>query len=855
MAATVMRPASTAVSGGGTTGGKRYRIEKTLGEGTYGKVKLAFDNYTREKVAIKIIRKENVKTPKDMERVRREIDILSVLRHPHIIKVIDVVETRTNIIIVMEYAVNGELFDYINERRYLDEAESRKYFRQIISAVDYCHKNLVVHRDLKLENLLLDKDFNIKIIDFGLSNQFHNDTLLNTFCGSPLYASPEMIQGKDYHGPEVDCWSLGVVLYTLLCGTMPFDDSDMKHLVDSITHASYPSPKGLTKLATDLLSRLLRANPKKRATIENIRVHPWTNDGYTRPPMQQPLSTVNHGNRRRLSNKISCLSETPIKGLTPNSRTKSDSKLSDHMGRISIKPKTPSSARTERPSSVGGVKTGLTNPNVKRKLMSEPASPKIGFREPLHTQPIKEADRETERGERELERPKSAAAMLSKPQMPAKPPRPSRSRLGKCDMVTDVATDDTDSPEDNKQGAKRSSSCNRDTSDTSEPHYLTPDRRTLSENINLAKYGSDYDASPDFRPPQISGEGEITMVDSESHLFDGFGGSMRSIQQVHLNMDNHIEELSNLLKAKEDDDTSTAGDTLSVTPVPKNKNDHELQPGPENINKTPKVVKKEAVVTTTKTPLEREKSLTRTPLKGPGSTARSKAAINKTTLGAKRPRPVSSNTAQRAKSIAARDRPSSTRTKPSTAPAKPNSAGTVAVRNRRNSDVCSTSSVRSLVSEPKSVTPRGSLRGNPTAATSPAKRNTKIVAKSKVDCHRAPIAPPRTAKDKASEHIIPPKSNDKTTVSSKISSYITGSKPRPKTSAQTNENKTPESKSPTATPTTPRGSSRTVKTVQQGKEESKSSLLPRYKGQTPVKGKSNTTPVTKDSTKPTTPFR
>jgi len=278
------------------------------------------------------------------------------------------------------------------------------------------------------------------------------------------------------------------------------------------------------------------------------------------------------------------------------------------------------------------------------------------------------------------------------------------------------------------------------------------------------------------------------------------------------------------------------------------------------VNKTPKVVKKEPVVTSTttvtKTPLEREKSLTRTPLKGPGSTARSKAAINKTTLGAKRPRPASSNTAQRAKSIAARDRPSSTRgVKPATAPAKPNSAGTVAARNRRNSDVCSTSSVRSLVSEPKSTTPRGSLRGNPiTSATSPAKRNTKIVAKSKVDCHRAPTAPPRTAKEKTSEHIIPPKTNDKTTVSSKISSYITGSKPRPKTSAQTNENKTPESKSPTATPTTPRGSSRTTKTVQQGKDDSKSSLLPRYKGQTPVKGKSNTTPVTKDS-KPTTPFR
>ena len=526
--------------------------------------------------------------------------------------------------------------------------------------------------------------------------------------------------------------------------------------------------------------------------------------------MQQPLSTVNHGNRRRLSNKISCLSETPIKGLTPNSRTKSDSKLSDHMGRISIKPKTPSSARTERPSSVGGVKTGFTNPNVKRQLMSEPASPKSGYREPLHTQPIKEAERETER---ELERPKSAAAMLSKPQMPAKPPRPSRSRLGKCELGTDVATDDTDgdSPEDSKKAAKRSSSCNRD-SDPSPPHYLTPGRRTLSENINLAKYGSDYDASPDFIPPQINGEGEITMVDSESHLFDGFGGSMRSIQQVHLNMDNHIEELSNLLKAKEDDDTSTAGDTLSVTPTPKNKNEQEVQPAP-----TPRVMKKEPVVasTATKAPLEREKSLTRTPLKGPGSTARSKAAINKTTLGAKRPRPASSNPAQRAKSIAARDRPSSTRTKPSTAPAKPSSAGTVAARNRRNSDVCSTSSVRSLVSEPKSTssTPRGSLRGNSITAASPAKRNTKIVAKSKVDCHRAPTAPPRTAKDRTSEHIIPPKSNDKTTVSSKISSYITGSKPRPKTSAQTNENKTPESKSPTSTPTTPRGS-RTVKPVQ-----------------------------------------
>ncbi|KAF7145340.1 hypothetical protein RHSIM_Rhsim04G0117100 [Rhododendron simsii] len=254
-----------------------YKLGRTLGIGAFGKVKLAIHILTEIKVAIKILKRKSI-NDSDAEKVRREINNLRLCSHPHIVRLYEVIESRSKIYVVMEYMNSGELFDYITERGRLKEDKARHFFQQIISGVECCHHHMVVHRDLKPENLLLDSKHNVKIADFGLSNIMRDGHFLKTSCGSLNYAAPEVISNKLYAGPEVDVWSCGVILYALMCGRLPFDDDNLPALYAMINvgyNGVYTFPNYLSIAARDLISRMLIVDPISRLSIPEIRRHPW----------------------------------------------------------------------------------------------------------------------------------------------------------------------------------------------------------------------------------------------------------------------------------------------------------------------------------------------------------------------------------------------------------------------------------------------------------------------------------------------------------------------------------------------------------------------------------------------------
>ena len=236
---------------------------------------VAVHEVTQQKVAIKILNRKKLKSMDMGAKVSREIKILRLFQHPHIIRLYEVIDTPTDIFVVMEYVPNGELFDYIVTRGRLAEDEARRFFQQIVSGIDYCHAHMVVHRDLKPENLLLDAEQNVKLADFGLSNMMRDGHFLSTSCGSPNYAAPEVISGNLYAGPEVDVWSCGVILYALLCGSLPFDDDNIANLFRKIKSGIYAMPSHLSDGARDLIPKMLIVDPMKRISIAQIRKHPW----------------------------------------------------------------------------------------------------------------------------------------------------------------------------------------------------------------------------------------------------------------------------------------------------------------------------------------------------------------------------------------------------------------------------------------------------------------------------------------------------------------------------------------------------------------------------------------------------
>jgi MAP/microtubule affinity-regulating kinase len=256
----------------------KYKLLKTIGKGNFAKVKLAKHVPTGKEVAIKIIDKTQL-LPGSLQKLFREVRIMKMLDHPNIVKLLQVIETEKTLYLVMEYASGGEVFDYLVLHGRMREKEARAKFRQIVSAVQYCHQKRIIHRDLKAENLLLDSEMNIKIADFGFSNEFTPGGKLYTFCGSPPYAAPELFQGKRYDGPEVDVWSLGVILYTLVSGSLPFDGSTLRELRERVLRGKYRIPFYMSTDCENLLKKFLVLNPLKRASLEVIMKDKWMNLG------------------------------------------------------------------------------------------------------------------------------------------------------------------------------------------------------------------------------------------------------------------------------------------------------------------------------------------------------------------------------------------------------------------------------------------------------------------------------------------------------------------------------------------------------------------------------------------------
>ncbi|XP_075502908.1 CBL-interacting protein kinase 23-like [Primulina tabacum] len=286
----VMASKSSVAGGSGSSAGRtrvgRYELGRTLGEGTFAKVKFAKNLETGENVAIKILDKEKVLKHKMIGQIKREISTMKLIRHPNVIRMFEVMASKTKIYIVMEFVTGGELFDKIASRGRLKEDEARTYFHQLINAIDYCHSRGVYHRDLKPENLLLDTTGILKVSDFGLSalsQQVREDGLLHTTCGTPNYVAPEVINNKGYDGAKADLWSCGVILFVLMAGYLPFEESNLMTLYKRIFKADFSIPPWFSSGAKKLIKRILDPNPLTRITIAEILENDWFKKGFKLP--------------------------------------------------------------------------------------------------------------------------------------------------------------------------------------------------------------------------------------------------------------------------------------------------------------------------------------------------------------------------------------------------------------------------------------------------------------------------------------------------------------------------------------------------------------------------------------------
>ncbi|XP_030548418.1 CBL-interacting protein kinase 5 [Rhodamnia argentea] len=266
----------------------RYELGRMLGQGTFAKVYHGRNLKTGQNVAIKIIDKEKVLRVGLIDQIKREISVMRLVRHPNVVQLYEVMASKTKIYFAMEYVKGGELFNKVAKGK-LKEDLARKYFQQLIEAVDFCHSRGVYHRDLKPENLLLDENGNLKVTDFGLSALWESrrqDGLLHTTCGTPAYVAPEVINKKGYDGAKADIWSCGVVLFVLMAGFLPFHDANLMEMYRKISKGDFRCPHWFPHEVRKLLSKILDPNPSTRITVDKIMNNSWFKKGFKRfePP-------------------------------------------------------------------------------------------------------------------------------------------------------------------------------------------------------------------------------------------------------------------------------------------------------------------------------------------------------------------------------------------------------------------------------------------------------------------------------------------------------------------------------------------------------------------------------------------
>uniref|UniRef100_A0A1I7ZBP5 non-specific serine/threonine protein kinase n=1 Tax=Steinernema glaseri TaxID=37863 RepID=A0A1I7ZBP5_9BILA len=269
-----------------------YKLEKTLGKGQTGLVKTGTHCITGRKVAIKIVNKEKL-SDSVLQKVEREIAIMKLIEHPHVLHLYDVYENKKYLYLLLEHVSGGELFDYLVRKGRLMAKEARKFFRQIISALDFCHAHNICHRDLKPENLLLDERNNIKVADFGMASLQVEGSMLETSCGSPHYACPEVIRGEKYDGRKADVWSCGVILYALLVGALPFDDDNLRNLLEKVKKGVFHIPHFVPSDCQNLLRSMIEVDPQKRFSLSDVFKHPWVaGSSKTELELEQPMAQV-----------------------------------------------------------------------------------------------------------------------------------------------------------------------------------------------------------------------------------------------------------------------------------------------------------------------------------------------------------------------------------------------------------------------------------------------------------------------------------------------------------------------------------------------------------------------------------